>query len=53
MFTIMKGVRLQKTCVFRDVTIKAHTWITDSIIGWQSVVGKWVNFLYKNIQSLM
>jgi len=39
---IEEGVRLQKTCVFKGVHVKAHAWITDAILGWQSVVGKWV-----------
>jgi len=39
---IEEGVRLQRTCVMSNVTIKSHTWITDSIIGWSSVVGRWV-----------
>jgi len=39
---IGEGVRLQRTCVFNAVNIKAHSWISDTIVGWQSVVGKWV-----------
>jgi len=39
---IGEGVRLQRTCVFNSVNIKAHSWISDTIVGWQSVVGKWV-----------
>jgi len=39
---IEEGVRLQRTCVFKDVHVKAHSWISDTILGWQSVVGKWV-----------
>jgi len=39
---IEEGVRLQRTCVMRDTKIKAHSWISDSIIGWQCTIGKWV-----------
>lgn len=39
---IEEGVRLQRCCVLKGAHIKAHSWIADSIIGWQSVVGKWV-----------
>lgn len=47
-FKICLGVRLQRTCVLSKAHIKANTWIADSIIGWQSVVGKWVIYLKKN-----
>lgn len=39
---IEEGVKLQRTVVFANVNIKAHSWVSDSIIGWQSVIGKWV-----------
>jgi mannose-1-phosphate guanylyltransferase len=36
------GVRLQNTCLMEGCHIKANTWISDSVIGWRSVIGKWV-----------
>lgn len=40
---IEDGVCMSKTTVLRDATIKSHAWIQQSIIGWKSVVGKWVS----------
>ncbi len=39
---IEKGVRMSNTTILSNSLIKAHTMIRDSIIGWQSIVGKWV-----------
>jgi mannose-1-phosphate guanylyltransferase len=39
---IEEGARLQRTSVFKDAHVKAHAWVSDTILGWQSVVGKWV-----------
>jgi len=39
---IEEGVRLKNCCVMTGSTVKAHSWVSDTIIGWQSVVGKWV-----------
>jgi mannose-1-phosphate guanylyltransferase len=35
------GARLKNTCVMSKCHIKAHAWISGSIIGWYSTVGKW------------
>eukprot|EP01125_Pyxidicula_operculata_P000511 TRINITY_DN10522_c0_g1_i1.p1 TRINITY_DN10522_c0_g1~~TRINITY_DN10522_c0_g1_i1.p1 ORF type:complete len:360 (+),score=56.66 TRINITY_DN10522_c0_g1_i1:30-1109(+) len=40
--TIGDGVRLKRTSVFESTVIQANSWIDSSIIGWESVVGKWV-----------
>eukprot|EP01015_Nassula_variabilis_P025354 TRINITY_DN4947_c0_g1_i10.p1 TRINITY_DN4947_c0_g1~~TRINITY_DN4947_c0_g1_i10.p1 ORF type:complete len:256 (+),score=34.60 TRINITY_DN4947_c0_g1_i10:29-769(+) len=39
---IEEGVRIKHACVLKEATIKANTWICDSIIGWQSKIGRWV-----------
>jgi mannose-1-phosphate guanylyltransferase len=39
---IEDGVRLVNTTVMEGVTIKSNAWVKNSIIGWQSTVGKWV-----------
>jgi mannose-1-phosphate guanylyltransferase len=39
---IESGVRLQGTTVLPGVTIRSHTWISSSIIGWHSTIGEWV-----------
>eukprot|EP01016_Furgasonia_blochmanni_P010362 TRINITY_DN14383_c0_g1_i4.p1 TRINITY_DN14383_c0_g1~~TRINITY_DN14383_c0_g1_i4.p1 ORF type:complete len:419 (+),score=97.76 TRINITY_DN14383_c0_g1_i4:65-1321(+) len=39
---IEEGVRLKKTCLLKEATVKGNTWISDSIIGWQSKIGRWV-----------
>lgn len=39
---IEDGVRLVKTVVFDNATIKANAWVSSSIVGWNSVVGRWV-----------
>jgi mannose-1-phosphate guanylyltransferase len=39
---IEDGVRLQGTCVMKNTKIKAHSWISGSIIGWNCTIGKWV-----------
>lgn len=36
------GVRLQNACLMEGCRIQANTWISDSVIGWRSVIGKWV-----------
>jgi mannose-1-phosphate guanylyltransferase len=36
------GVRLINTTVMEGVTIKSNSWIKNSIVGWQSTVGRWV-----------
>ena len=36
------GVRLRDTTVLEGSIIRSNSWISRSIIGWQSSVGKWV-----------
>lgn len=35
------GVRLQNTTVLAGSTIRSHAWVSQSIIGWRSSVGRW------------
>jgi len=41
-----EGVRLQKTCLFKGVKVGGHSWVDNSIIGWNSTVGQWVFIVY-------
>jgi len=43
---IEDGVRLKNTVVLAGVTIGANSWIHQSIIGWNCLVGKWVCTLF-------
>jgi len=36
------GVRLKNTVVLEGVRIGDNTWISQSIVGWKSIIGKWV-----------
>ncbi|GJQ12153.1 hypothetical protein GpartN1_g3944.t1 [Galdieria partita] len=36
------GVRLIRTTLLPGTRVKSHTWISDSIIGWQCTIGEWV-----------
>ena len=36
------GVRLKNVVLMKDVHVKAHSWINNSIVGWRSSIGKWV-----------
>jgi len=47
---INQGVRLRDTTILEGVTVGANSWIKNSIIGWQSSVGKWVRM--ENISVL-
>ncbi|KAF0718240.1 Aste57867_1809 [Aphanomyces stellatus] len=38
---IEDGVRLSRTTLLRDVTVRANSWIQSSIIGWGSTIGRW------------
>ena len=38
---IGEGVRLQNSTVLAGCVIKSHSWISQSIIGWRSTVGRW------------
>jgi mannose-1-phosphate guanylyltransferase len=40
--TVGDGVRLRDTVVLEGVKIGSNSWISKSIIGWKSVIGKWV-----------
>lgn len=35
------GVRIRRTTVFEGATIKSHSWIDSTIVGWQCRVGQW------------
>ncbi|KAH3767438.1 GDPmannose pyrophosphorylase [Pelomyxa schiedti] len=37
-----EGARLNNTTMLEGSIVKAHAWVHTSIIGWKSVVGKWV-----------
>mmetsp|Transcript_3687 Transcript_3687/g.5120 ORF Transcript_3687/g.5120 Transcript_3687/m.5120 type:complete len:360 (-) Transcript_3687:51-1130(-) len=39
---IEDGVRLKNTVLLEGVTVGSNTWIADSIVGWQSSIGRWV-----------
>ncbi|XP_066930400.1 mannose-1-phosphate guanyltransferase beta-like [Clytia hemisphaerica] len=39
---IEKGACLSNCIVMRGATIRSHSWVRDSIIGWKSTVGRWV-----------
>ena len=39
---IEDGVRLRDTTILEGCTIRSNSWIRNSIIGWQSTVGRWV-----------
>ncbi|KAF0739733.1 hypothetical protein AaE_008790 [Aphanomyces astaci] len=38
---IEDGVRLSRTTLLRDVTVRSNSWIHNSIIGWGSTIGRW------------
>ncbi|KIR37086.1 mannose-1-phosphate guanyltransferase [Cryptococcus deuterogattii CA1014] len=35
------GVRLQRCVIMSNATVRDHSWIANSIIGWNSTVGRW------------
>ena len=37
------GVRLQRCVVLSNAVVRDHAWIANSIIGWNSNVGRWVS----------
>ncbi|EDO45402.1 predicted protein [Nematostella vectensis] len=39
---VQDGACLSRCVVLKDATIRSHSWIQSSIIGWKSVVGQWV-----------
>ena len=36
------GVRLTKCAIMDNTTVKANSWITSSIVGWNCTIGRWV-----------
>jgi len=38
---VEEGARLKNVVLLKGAHIKSHSWISDSIIGWNSKVGKW------------
>ncbi|XP_065066649.1 mannose-1-phosphate guanyltransferase beta-B-like [Rhopilema esculentum] len=40
--TIETGTCLSRCVVMKDAKVQSHSWIQSSIIGWKSVVGRWV-----------
>jgi len=36
------GVRLKDTVILEGVRVGDHTWVHQSILGWKSVIGRWV-----------
>jgi len=40
--TIETGACLSRCVIMKDAKIQSHSWIQSSIIGWKSVVGRWV-----------
>uniref|UniRef100_A0A6B2L7L4 mannose-1-phosphate guanylyltransferase n=1 Tax=Arcella intermedia TaxID=1963864 RepID=A0A6B2L7L4_9EUKA len=40
--TIEDGVRLRRTSILEGAMVQRNTWIDESIVGWESRVGKWV-----------
>lgn len=39
---IEDGVRLSKCVIFDNAVVRANAWVSSSIVGWSSVVGRWV-----------
>eukprot|EP00923_Selenidium_pygospionis_P018004 GHVN01031567.1.p1 GENE.GHVN01031567.1~~GHVN01031567.1.p1 ORF type:complete len:250 (-),score=24.44 GHVN01031567.1:1139-1888(-) len=39
---IGKGVRIRDTAVMSDVSINDFSWVSHSILGWKSNIGRWV-----------
>ena len=37
------GVRLQRSVVLSNAVVRDHSWIANSIVGWNSNVGRWVS----------
>ncbi|KAI5309289.1 mannose-1-phosphate guanyltransferase [Ascosphaera atra] len=35
------GVRLQRCVLLENAKVKEHAWIKSTIVGWNSVVGRW------------
>ena len=39
---VENGVCLKRTTLLPRSKVRSHSWISDSIVGWDSVVGEWV-----------
>ena len=39
---VKDGVSLKNCTVLKGTKINSHAWISNAIIGWKSVIGKWV-----------
>jgi mannose-1-phosphate guanylyltransferase len=39
---IESGVRLQNSCIMHGASVHKNSWISGTIVGWRSEVGKWV-----------
>ncbi|TNN10032.1 Mannose-1-phosphate guanyltransferase beta isoform 1 [Schistosoma japonicum] len=39
---IEDGVRISNSAIFSKSIIRSHSWLNNCIVGWRSVVGKWV-----------
>jgi len=38
---IEEGVRLKRTTLLNGSVVRKHSWVDSSIIGWESVIGRW------------
>jgi mannose-1-phosphate guanylyltransferase len=47
---IEEGVRLKNTVILEGVSVGSNSWISQTIIGWKSTIGKWVRI--QNISVL-
>ena len=36
------GVCIKRCTILKGATIKSHSWVNSCIIGWRSIVGRWV-----------
>lgn len=44
------GVRLQRCVVLSNAVVRDHAWVANSIIGWNSNVGRWVSFSFEVVK---
>lgn len=42
---IEEGARIKNVVMLSNSSVGAHSWIDNSVIGWDSRVGKWVKYL--------
>ena len=47
------GVRLQRCVVLSNAVVRDHAWIANSIIGWNSNVGRWVSAVSPDFEILL